>query len=387
MVQSFKPSAEPGSNDRIAQTIEVEVDDEDDQYELLEGEREIVDDSNNNDDDDNDNDDDEDGTYSITSTRSQFTIQPVYENGRRYCNDTYFMPNDDAEQTRLNIVHQAFLMLLDGELTKAPAPNGPSRILDIGTGPGDWAVEMGEMYPNAEIIATDISVFDAGPGIIGLPNVHFQLDDAEEEWTYHEPFDLIHFRCLTGAFRNWDGVYRQAFKHLRAGGYIEVAESEPDFESFIAPELKSDSYYNILASAMRSAADATDFPRGRDHLRSSSLTAVGFVDVRTYDITVPVGTWPDDPKQRTLGKMILIVFLEGLEARSLRQLTATGNWTAEGVRDICEKARLEIAVSKGASVTVRFMTGRKPMSHAPHRLRRQLQIQKLVDEMKKSELQ
>jgi hypothetical protein len=294
------------------------------------------------------------------------------------------MPNDEAEQTRLNITHQIFLILLEGQLTKAPVPVGASRILDVGTGPGDWAVEMGKMYPEAEIIATDISVFDAGPGILGLPNVQFQLDDAEEEeWTYHEPFDLIHIRGLSGAFRNWNAVYRQAFQHLKAGGYIEVAESDPAADNVKLPG-NANSYFSILAAAMRNTAEAAGFPRDRDHMRPSALTSVGFVDVRVHDITVPMGTWPPDPRQRTLGKMALISFLEGLEARSLRQLTASGQWTAEAVRDLCEKVKREIVTSVGASISVRFVTGRKPMSTAPARLQGQQRVDRMLRDLQSS---
>ncbi|KKA18536.1 hypothetical protein T310_7508 [Rasamsonia emersonii CBS 393.64] len=320
---------------------------------------------------------DDDGAHSI----SENLIKGVFENGRRYCNDTYFMPNDEAEQTRLNIVHQIFLILLDGELTKAPVPKGASRILDVGTGPGDWAIEMGELYPDAEIIATDISIFDGGPGRFGLPNVHFQLDDAEEEWTYHEPFDLIHMRGLSGAFRDWNAVYKQAFKHLKAGGYIEVSESDPAADITNIPNAPPNSYFSILMSAMRNTADAAGFPRGRDHLRPSALTSVGFVDVRVHDITVPVGTWPQDPRQKTLGKMALIGLLEGLEARSLRQLTATGKWTADEVRDLCEKAKREIVAAEGMTVSVRFVTGRKPMSYAPYRIRHRRKMDQLFREL------
>ncbi|CRG88572.1 hypothetical protein PISL3812_05603 [Talaromyces islandicus] len=388
MVQSLQPHAEL-EHDRLAESIEVDDEVEEEKHELdsvpqATGDTEIA-----------DEDEDEDDSMQeplilvfMTSSVSQLAVHTVYENGRRYCNDSYFMPNDDAEQTRLNIIHQAFLLLLDGELTKAPIPRGrPCRILDIGTGPGDWAVEMGEMYPDAQVIATDISVFDAGPAVLGLPNVHFQLDDAEAaEWTYNEPFELIHFRGLAGAFRNWAVVYQQAFKNLTAGGYIEVVESEPDMDAIVFPDLHPDSYYNILASAMQSTVLTTSIitteSNGvRAHLQPSLLTASGFVDVRTYDISVPLGTWPTDPRQSTLGKMMLIAFLEGLEARCLRPLTATGRWTASSVRDICEKVKLEVAASRGATVSVRFVTGRKPMSHAPRRWRYQRRIEELLGEM------
>jgi methylase of polypeptide subunit release factors len=33
----------------------------------------------------------------------------------------------------------------------------PEKILDIGTGTGIWAIEMADMFPNAEVIGTDLS--------------------------------------------------------------------------------------------------------------------------------------------------------------------------------------------------------------------------------------
>lgn len=41
------------------------------------------------------------------------------------------------EQTRLNIVHQVYLLLLDGQLTQAPLASDPQRVLDLGTGIGE----------------------------------------------------------------------------------------------------------------------------------------------------------------------------------------------------------------------------------------------------------
>jgi methylase of polypeptide subunit release factors len=50
-------------------------------------------------------------------------------------------------------------MLLDGRTHRAELPQGKSlRILDIGTGTGIWAIDMGDEFPNAEIVcASSIS--------------------------------------------------------------------------------------------------------------------------------------------------------------------------------------------------------------------------------------
>ena len=52
-------------------------------------------------------------------------------NERRYC-ENYSMPNDDAEQGRLQMLHDIFLNVMGGRVSMAPLQN-PQKILDIGT--------------------------------------------------------------------------------------------------------------------------------------------------------------------------------------------------------------------------------------------------------------
>lgn len=306
-----------------------------------------------------------DGDRASTKSFEAQSISFIVENDRRYCDDYYYMPNDETEATRLNIIHQLYLILLDGNLTIAPLNKDAPLILDVGTGPGDWAVEMSGLFPNSTIIATDISIFDTGLAHIDLPNVSFQLDDAREEWTYHEPFDLIHLRGLSGAFDDWTAIYRQAFEHLSPGGYIEVADTDPaagDTVQLPNNIQSKNSYFYIYTSAMRSAAEVAGYPRGLDHLHPDMLTAAGFVDVCVFERTLPIGIWPQDAHEKTMGKMALIAVLEGLEAYGLRPLTATARWAPEDVRDICEKVKGELLGGGRITARVRFMTGRKPIS-------------------------
>lgn len=332
------------------------------------------------------------------------------------------MPNDETELTRLNILHQIYLILLDGHLTTAPfrtnALSAP-RILDIGTGPGDWAIEMSAEFPNAEIIASDIGVFDSGLGQLSLPNVEFQFADAQDEWTYHEPFDLVHVRGLSGAFRDWGRIYAQAFAHLKPGGFIEVADADPagdticlrgqgdeagrgqDLEDELEEEDGSDedpepeesesesefksethrqpnssdghgptltpSNLQRYAAALRAAANEAGYPRDLEHLRTTALAAAGFVDIRVIERSIPIGLWPSDMHEKTLGKMTLIALLEGLEAYALRPLTASGKWSLDEARALCESVKEEVLAAEGLRVRVRVVTGRKPVSFAQKR--------------------
>ena len=66
------------------------------------------------------------------------------------------MPNDEAEQDRLDMQHHSFLLVSRGELYRAPLTK-VERALDVGCGTGKWAMDFADMHPDADVIATDLS--------------------------------------------------------------------------------------------------------------------------------------------------------------------------------------------------------------------------------------
>lgn len=106
----------------------------------------------------------------------------------------------------------------------------PSRILDIGTGTGIWALDMAEDFPQSEIIGTDLSPIQPS---FSPPNCRFFVDDAESDWTFSrdEAFDYIHARSMCGGLGDWHRFLRQAYGHLTPGGWVETQEYELCFSS------------------------------------------------------------------------------------------------------------------------------------------------------------
>lgn len=266
------------------------------------------------------------------------------------------MPNDGEEQTRLAIDHQAFLPILDGHLTLGSIPRNAERILDIGTGTGDWAVAVAERFPKAEIIATDITT--AFQPTSAPPNVFFELDDAQEEWTYVEPFDFIHMRALAGSFTDWNATYTEVCKHLKPGGTLEVV----DRGTIQLTEEPPNSYTSIFNAAFQSAAERAGTPVGLDHLKGAILDKAGLKVIKSKTFDVPLGTWSPDPHKKTVGKMALISALEGLEAMSLRLLTKRLDWTEGDVRDLCGRVKQEVMKPAArAYLPYHFVVARKLM--------------------------
>jgi metalloendopeptidase OMA1, mitochondrial len=89
----------------------------------------------------------------------------------------YHFPNDEAEAERLDLQYEVLKQVLDGKSHLAPLSKKrpPRRILDIGTGTGTWCIEMGDAFPGATVIGTDLS-----PTLmpsVSSPNVSFLVDD------------------------------------------------------------------------------------------------------------------------------------------------------------------------------------------------------------------
>ncbi len=82
--------------------------------------------------------------------------------------------------------------------------------------------DVADKFPSAEVIGTDIS--PTQPTWVPA-NLHFQIDDAESDWTFEpESFDFIHIRYMHAAIGDWDKFYNQVYQFLRPGGWFQHME-------------------------------------------------------------------------------------------------------------------------------------------------------------------
>ena len=88
----------------------------------------------------------------------------------------YLYPNDADERERLEFQHKILKDVLHGRNYLAPfsKEHPPRKVLDIGTGTGTWAIEMGDEFPWAEVVGVDLSPIQTE---LVPPNVHFFIDD------------------------------------------------------------------------------------------------------------------------------------------------------------------------------------------------------------------
>ena len=99
--------------------------------------------------------------YHLYNTRDTTSIassifRGLIENGRRYQtvrDGEYLQPSDDQQYESFKAGHVVYT-LLDAKqknpFFRSPIPGTAQNILDLGTGPGEWARQVADMYPSGE---------------------------------------------------------------------------------------------------------------------------------------------------------------------------------------------------------------------------------------------
>ncbi|KAL5409983.1 hypothetical protein PMIN03_005677 [Paraphaeosphaeria minitans] len=292
-------------------------------------------------------DEDGDSAYgndleSYTTSLKSTVLNYRFENGRRYHGykdeATYFWPNDDEENDRLDLYHHIQTLSLGGELHLAPIGDNPQRILDVGTGTGIWAIDMGDKYPSAEILGNDISPIQ--PNLVP-PNVKFEVDDLEEEWVYSTKFDYIHVRYLACSIRDWPRLMQQCYKFVKPGGWVEFQDFDTRFYTRggeYAKDSKISQWADKIADGVRKFGTEPD-PGAK---MEGWVAEAGFTNIEARTFPFPVGTWPKDKKLKEIGAFNLLQLLDNLEALTMRIYQNAWGWSPEEVKVLCAGLRREL---------------------------------------------
>ncbi|CEJ57601.1 hypothetical protein PMG11_06289 [Penicillium brasilianum] len=313
---------------------------------------------------------DEDGYHSDTSSYTASLLSDVkdyaYENGRRYHSyreGNYVLPNDEQEQDRQDLLHHVRNLVLNGALFRTPLEPSIQRVLDIGTGTGIWAIDFADSFPSAEVIGTDLSPIQ--PSWVP-PNLRFIVDDAEEPWllSANRPFDFIHARDLGGAIADWPRLLRQAYKHLKPGGWIELQEFEVMLKSDddtlkLAPTLCE--YLRLL----HEASEAFQRPMNIAEGHRARLAETGFEKVRDEVYKVPSSSWAGDPVQKQIGRYNLCSLLMAVESYSLALFTRVLGWPNNDTQVFLAGVRKDLKNPQVHSYcNLHVVYGRKPQFEA-----------------------
>jgi len=259
--------------------------------------------------------------------------------GRTYQNygtTEYWGPNDERQNEQLDLGHHMVTMLLDDKLFLAPIGDDVDKVLDIGTGTGIWAIDFADQFPASTVIGTDLSPIQ--PSWIP-PNVRFEIDDAQLDWTYPESyFDFIHIRCLMGSISDWPRLFQQAYQSMKPGGWIESLEMDIQFTSddgTVTPGHTMYDWSQLFIDAGEKMGRTFLIPRQSRKL----LEDAGFVDLHSRTYKMPVGSWMEDDKWREIGQWNLLYLTTGLEGMALYILKNVLGWEYPEIQALTGRMR------------------------------------------------
>ena len=188
----------------------------------------------------------------------------------------------------MDIHHEMVLKACGGKLHLAPLTS-PGRILDLGTGTGIWCIEMGDAYPDAEVIGNDFSPVQ--PNMVPR-NVKFEVDDVEAPWMHPTKFDYIHCRFMAGSIADWAKLIRTCYNNLKPGGIAEFQDG--DFLIYSEDGSYKDTWYQKWNADFVGAAEMAGRTLRPGPQLQELYAAAGFEDIHVEKLRMPVGIWPKD---------------------------------------------------------------------------------------------
>ncbi|KAG6054090.1 hypothetical protein E4U17_004064 [Claviceps sp. LM77 group G4] len=284
-----------------------------------------------------------DGLSSASTSAESSVRDYMFENGRRYHRfreGHYNFPNEEVEQEREDMKHAMVKLLCSQTLHFAPIGNHPQEILDIGTGTGIWAIEMGDSFPSANILGIDLSPIQ--PDWLP-PNVRFMVDDAESPWLFpRNHFDYIHSRHTVMAIKDWDRLYGRAFEHLKSGGWMEMQEihhrpRSATMEGLVPVDHPVARFWTLVTEGL--AALGVDLDISSGGILAGKMQQAGFMNVTERVFHVPIGTWPKNKLLKTVGLYWRTILLDGLQAIAMGPLTRGLRWHREQVEMLLMEVR------------------------------------------------
>ncbi|KAI0121289.1 S-adenosyl-L-methionine-dependent methyltransferase [Xylariales sp. AK1849] len=244
-----------------------------------------------------------------------------------YKEGKYFLPNDAAEQDRLDFQHAGVTILLGGKLSWAPFTISPNHVLDVATGTGIWAIEFAQQNPSAKVVGTDLSAIQPDADKIP-PNCNFIKEDSEEEWLFPHKFDYIHLRFVFSCFDDAKRVFQHAVDNLNPGGWIEYHDTCPTMNSMDGNHQGSalDRWSNgiIQGAAATSGRDITVAEEYKHW-----MIEAGLIGVKEKRLPWPCSPWPQNPLLKQVGKWQLKNIVGGVRGIGWKMLRASGMPPAE----------------------------------------------------------
>ncbi len=185
-----------------------------------------------------------------------------------------------------------------------------SHILDIGCGPGEWALEIAQRFPGSRVTGIDISDLmityaRSTAESLHIANVQFQVLDARQPLALPDAsFDLVNARFIVGfmSTSRWPQLIGECFRLLRPGGIFCTCEPE-SLGTTTSPSLAQ---YNLLITQATRWAGQCFAPQGEQYgicaVQHRLLQEAGFQHIQqeasiinySYRVAIIFATQPSE---------------------------------------------------------------------------------------------
>ncbi|EFX00812.1 methyltransferase type 11 [Grosmannia clavigera kw1407] len=267
-------------------------------------------------------------TTELTSGRNE--LQPGNHWNSQNFDDADSAHGHDAESSTASI---------SSTILKYRTVNGRTYHSDIAT---NQYCDFADEHPEAVVIGTDLSPIQ--PKWVP-PNVRFEIEDLTQSWTFEEnSIDYVHMRWLIGCVSDWTVLFKEAYRVLKPGGWIETYESDGILESddgTVTEKSATGQWGHIFREGAKKMGSKASFSVVADHVQKASLVEAGFTSINEFPLKTPISEWSETPKLKEVGQFSRAVWES--DTRGLMGYNANLlGWSSEELTVYCAQLRREM---------------------------------------------
>ncbi|RTE79010.1 hypothetical protein BHE90_006525 [Fusarium euwallaceae] len=269
-----------------------------------------------------------------------------------------YVANTQQEQDRNAIQHSVIIDIFRGQLHLSPITPKPRRVLDVGTGPGTWALEFGK-HPSCTVLGVDIDPVNPP---YTRSNCSFLTMDITHDWEFNGNgnFDFIHIRQL-GDVQDQRKLIKSSWDNLKPGGWVEFTEWIAILQS-PNHSLRGTAFRkwnDLLEQGMRQCGTTLYYP---DKLKPL-LQEIGFEHIIETRNGAPTNACYPGRKLQRIGHLMTQNWLLILEPLSMPVYTTALGWTPDEVKAFLVDVRKEIGNTQYHSyMTLITICAQKPLN-------------------------
>ncbi|KAI7901530.1 S-adenosyl-L-methionine-dependent methyltransferase [Cokeromyces recurvatus] len=181
----------------------------------------------------------------------------------------------------------------------------PSLIIHWCCATAVWDVELAFEFPNAKVIGIDYQSATVSSLTDTVNNFSFHNAIIHEGESGLNDFkdnevDYIMMRdvsIVNAPSSKWTQLFKEIYRILKPGGYIEIYEQDANFES-MGPNL------TLLEQWADRVYEAIQFDRQTNKDLGLFLRDAGYVNVKEESIQLPIGEWPESKELRETGYLL-----------------------------------------------------------------------------------